>query len=478
MQTLLSTGSTRQQTALKNLLVLATGLYALVVFTLIGCGTAEEDPLESSAPEQTRNSINPTQMSAIPAAPPAPTDGTPFVKEVGYYRDWKLTQPLTGTIPPSTTLYTKVVFSEPMQHLPATDNTARPILYYRINQQRTRYRIAAHGARGEDFVSGAAKPRGTSTQTFICKYTVHPDDTGTFRLEVGKRSADRQGNPLAAFYVHSSTLQLGQPAVRREEDIHLSNNTIDENNAPNAVIGIFETEAGAQLSYKIIKGPKRLFAINAANELIARRTFNYEVGRPRYEIRVREKDVSTGKTLTKDFTIFVNDLNEAPTDLELSSYTFPAGAVRGTFIAGIRVKDEDVRDTHRFQLIEGGEYLEVEGNRLQVRESFPMGLEQVSILLEVVDKGNVSYREGWTLMRETPPPSEPEDDTANDTDTDSTDDTDAQEISPPSEPDPPRKPPGGGNDGRLPQGDDDQLPQGEFNQVPDGDPFGGGDDYL
>ncbi|MDE0014033.1 MAG: hypothetical protein OXU36_23020, partial [Candidatus Poribacteria bacterium] len=175
-----------------------------------------------------------------------------------------------------------------------------------------------------------------------------------------------------------------------------------------------------------------------------------------------EKDVSTGKTLTKDFTIFVNDLNEAPTDLELSSYTFPAGAVRGTLIAGVSVKDEDVRDTHRFQLIEGGEYLKVEGNRLQVRASFPMGLEQVSIHLEVMDKGDMSYREGWTLMlRATPPPSEPEDDT-------NTDDTDAQETSPPSEPDPPPKPRvGPGDDDRLPQGDDDQPPQGEDNQIPD-----------
>ncbi|MDE0014444.1 MAG: hypothetical protein OXU36_25095, partial [Candidatus Poribacteria bacterium] len=197
-------------------------------------------------------------------------------------------------------------------------------------------------------------------------------------------------------------------------------------------------------TYKIIKGPKRLFAINAANELIARRTFNYEAGSVRYEIRVREKDVSTGKTLTKDFTIFVNDINEAPIDLELSSYTFPEGAVRGTLIAGVSVKDEDARDTHRFQLIEGSEYLEVEGNRLQVREPFPMGLEQVFILLEVLDKGDASYREGWTLMlRETPPPSEPENDTADAPDTDSTDGTDAQETSPPSEPDPPpRRNPG------------------------------------
>ncbi|MDE0012130.1 MAG: hypothetical protein OXU36_13360, partial [Candidatus Poribacteria bacterium] len=110
MQTLLSTGSAQ------NLLIFATGLCALGIFILMGCGTAEEDPLEPSAPEQTHSDINSTQMSAIPAAPPAPTDGTPFVKEVGYYRDWKLTQPLTGTIPPGATIYTKVVFSEPMQH--------------------------------------------------------------------------------------------------------------------------------------------------------------------------------------------------------------------------------------------------------------------------------------------------------------------------------------------------------------------------
>ncbi|MDE0009956.1 MAG: hypothetical protein OXU36_02350, partial [Candidatus Poribacteria bacterium] len=69
MQTLLSTGRAQ------NLLIFATGFCALGVFILMGCGTAEEDPLEPATPQQTHSDLNPTQMSAIPAAPPAPTDG-------------------------------------------------------------------------------------------------------------------------------------------------------------------------------------------------------------------------------------------------------------------------------------------------------------------------------------------------------------------------------------------------------------------
>ena len=184
-----------------------------LVCAILGCGETEDplQPLDST--DKHFSTIAETKIppvASVAAAPAAPaTDGTPSVTSVGYYTDWKLTKPLTGTVAPGTTFYTKIVFSEPMAFTAADDNTARPILYYQIEGQRTRYRIAKHGASGADFQSGDAKPKGSGTQTFVCKYTVPAETTGTFKTAVGKLSTDTEGNPLAKFYVDTQKLQLG-----------------------------------------------------------------------------------------------------------------------------------------------------------------------------------------------------------------------------------------------------------------------------
>lgn len=140
----------------------------------------------------------------------------PTVTEVGYYRDWQLTKPLTGTVEAGTTIYTKVVFSKPMQRLVSDAGNAKPILFYVIGEEEVRYRVKPHGASGENFQSGDSKPIGDGTDDYICRYIVQTDDTGIFTLKVGKSSTDTNGTRLAAHYVHGTTLQLGQqtdPAV-------------------------------------------------------------------------------------------------------------------------------------------------------------------------------------------------------------------------------------------------------------------------
>ena len=110
---------------------------------------------------------------------------------------------------PGTPVFTKVVFSKPMRFKPADDAAARPIVYYRLNGKQVRYRVSEHGASGQDFASGDAKPLGDGTDAYLCKYIVPADGEGEFGVAVGKFSADRAGNMLAAFYTHSKTLKLG-----------------------------------------------------------------------------------------------------------------------------------------------------------------------------------------------------------------------------------------------------------------------------
>ena len=190
---------------------------ALLCFSL-GCGEGE-DPLEPMEIKSDTVVESFGAMKKVPnTAPAAPMvqvpEGTPTVQAVGYYNDWQLTEQLSGTVAPGTTFFVKVVFSEAMKFQAADDNTARPILYYRLGrQEQVRFRIAAHGASGEDFVSGDAKPLGGGTDDYIGKYTVPADATEKFRVEIGRFNADLEGNNLPAYYTHTEQLQLGQPAV-------------------------------------------------------------------------------------------------------------------------------------------------------------------------------------------------------------------------------------------------------------------------
>ncbi len=202
------------------------GLLLLVAIHIIGCGETE-DPLElTSLAENTEVGVfvQEKYLDVAPGAPTAPTapQGTPFVKAVKFFHDWQLTKPITAPVAVGSTIFIKVVFSEPMQHVVSDGEEARPILYYqhRTEQGATlaRFKMADHGAKGEDFLPGDAKPLNSGTDDYICKYTVAPEDEGKrISLMVGRFSVDLEGNPLAAFYRHKVKLRVQKPAPVVEE---------------------------------------------------------------------------------------------------------------------------------------------------------------------------------------------------------------------------------------------------------------------
>lgn len=194
-------------------------LLLLVAIHIIGCGETE-DPLElTSLAENTEVGVfaGEKYLDVAPGAPTAPTapQGTPFVKAVKFFHDWQLTQPITAPVAVGSTIFIKVVFSEPMQLVVSDDEKARPILYHRRTgkgEDLVRFRMAAHGSKGEDFVPGDAKPLHSGTDDYICKYEVVPEDEGKgVAIMVGKFSVDREGNTLSEFYRHSMKLKVKAP---------------------------------------------------------------------------------------------------------------------------------------------------------------------------------------------------------------------------------------------------------------------------
>ena len=194
-------------------------LCVLIVAVILGCGETE-NPLKMEM-EETAETGTLAAMKApaemAPGAPTAPGAGVPYVKEVGFYRDWKRTKPLTGTVRKGSTIYIKIVFSEGMKLVVTDDKEARPILYHKIGGKLRRFSIVGFKAKGKDFDSGDAKPIGNQA-TYYAKHVVKEADlNNVFTIAVGRLSVDRQGNTMSAFYTHGETLQCGPLPPRQDE---------------------------------------------------------------------------------------------------------------------------------------------------------------------------------------------------------------------------------------------------------------------
>ena len=139
----------------------------------------------------------------------------PAVTEVAYYTDQQLTTELTGTVEEGTTIYTKIIFSEPMQFVVSDNKNARPVISFVIESKAARFQVKPHDTSEKNFKSGDCKPLGNSTNEFICKYTTQADDDGVFAIQVDSVNADKSGNTLTTDYISDATLIL-QPAEIQE----------------------------------------------------------------------------------------------------------------------------------------------------------------------------------------------------------------------------------------------------------------------
>ena len=207
------------------MLALIAVLLINVVFA--GCGETEDpmSPADIGKTAEDRTGISLAMLKTpdhAPGAPQAPSVGVPLVKAVNFYHNWKLTKEVKGSVSVGDTVFVKMVFSEPMKHVVADDASARPILYYRRveeGEKLVRFRMVAHGAGGEDFVSGDAKPLQGGTDDYICKYTVVPEDKGKqISFMIGRFSVDLEGVPLPEFYRHKVKLRVDSAAPVKVEN--------------------------------------------------------------------------------------------------------------------------------------------------------------------------------------------------------------------------------------------------------------------
>ncbi len=194
-------------------------------------------------------------------------------------------------------------------------------------------------------------------------------------------------------------------------NISLSSASIDENNAVNAVVATLSTvdgNASDVFTYTLVAGTgsadNSKFTISG-NQLLAGETFDFET-KSSYSIRLETSDGNGGK-FTKVFTISVNDvdeINDAPTNILLSSKAVAENAAIGSQVGTIGTEDPDTwNSSFTYSLVTGAgdtdnARFSVNANRLVTAEVFDFETKSnFSIRLQTDDGYGGTFQKQFTI---------------------------------------------------------------------------------
>ena len=140
-------------------------------------------------------------------------------------------------------------------------------------------------------------------------------------------------------------------------NITLSNSNVDENLPIGTEVGILTTtdpDPDDTHSYSFVSGEgdtdNNSFTISN-DELLTDEIFDYET-QSSFSVRIQTYDGNWG-TFSKSFTITINDVNDIPTDITLSSSTVDENLPVGSEVGIFSSTDEDTGDTHTYSFVSG-----------------------------------------------------------------------------------------------------------------------------
>lgn len=178
---------------------------------------------------------------------------------------------------------------------------------------------------------------------------------------------DFEARSVYAVYITSTAApgaavtQLIQISVRDTNDmptdIALSGNSITENRPAGSFIGRLSTtdpDTWDSHSYQLVSGTgatgNSSFTISN-DSLYAASMLNFELQNT-FSIRVQTTDLG-GLTFAKVFTLTVNDSNDAPTGITLSTSSVRENQPVGTVVGVLNSVDADANQTHTYSLVSG-----------------------------------------------------------------------------------------------------------------------------
>jgi ELWxxDGT repeat protein len=207
--------------------------------------------------------------------------------------------------------------------------------------------------------------------------------------------------------VHGGELWAQVPNVA-PTDIQISASVIAENSVAPTAIGDFSTtdlDVGDLFTYTIVAGVGD--TDNASFEIVggtlrAKNSFDFEA-KPSYSVRVRSTDQG-GLFTEKAFVISVTDVNEAPTDIGLSSTTILENSGANATVGTLSTVDVDASNTFSYALVAGAGDVDngafnISGNVLRATSDLNFATtSSYSIRVRSTDQGGLSFDKTFTIQ--------------------------------------------------------------------------------
>lgn len=182
-------------------------------------------------------------------------------------------------------------------------------------------------------------------------------------------------------------------------DIALDNNTSAENTPLNTKIGTLTTtdpNSGDKHTYKLGGTDAASFKI-VNDELQNAVVFNFE-SKTSYSITITSTDRG-GLTFTKNFTVNITNVNEAPTAIQLSGTSIAENSLASTLIGNLTTTDPDAGDNHTYTL--GGAdaaSFKIMNARLENAAAFDFETKSsYSITITTTDAGGLRFSQNFTI---------------------------------------------------------------------------------
>ncbi len=180
-------------------------------------------------------------------------------------------------------------------------------------------------------------------------------------LTLSLTAKDQAGTGLT--YSESFTVTVNN-VNEAPTDITLSNATVAENNSVAAIgnVGVVDPDAGDTHTWSV--DDARFEIVGNQLKLKAGQALDHET-EPTLTLSLTARDqAGTGLTYSESFTVTVNNVNEAPTDITLSNATV-AENNSGAAIGNVGVVDPDAGDTHTWSVDDAR--FEIVGNQLKLK---------------------------------------------------------------------------------------------------------------
>ncbi|MGL3001882.1 beta strand repeat-containing protein, partial [Flavobacterium sp. RSSB_23] len=190
-------------------------------------------------------------------------------------------------------------------------------------------------------------------------------------------------------------------------DIALSTNAINENVAANSTVGTLsstDANSGNTFTYTLVAGTgdtdNAAFSISGSDlKITASPDFETKSS---YAVRIRTTDQG-GLTFEKAFTITINDINEAPTDISLSAAAINENVAANSTVGSLSSTDADSGNTFTYSLVAGtgstdNASFNISGSNLRITTSPDFETKSsYSIRIRTTDQGGLFFEKAFTI---------------------------------------------------------------------------------